>query len=160
MGQAQAISDHAQNDARKCLARSAVNVLAEEPTLEAMTIDRTRRTISVATLGRADVAKLNERITLEFEEAQKADTGHVCSLFSGAGDCSRCDTPLAEQERKRITIQHDGGTTTIARVTCPTAPKFWRWRDIPFPKVVQRDVGFLELIGDIDEWKPDSPACF
>ena len=47
--------------------------------------------------------------------------------------------------------------TTIARVTCPTAPKFWRWRDLPLPKVVPRDVEFLEEPEDIDkhinEWK-------
>src|SRR6185437_4024399 len=39
-----------------------------------------------------------------------------------------------------------------------TAPKFWRWRDLPWPKVVQRDVEFLEEAGHIDEhineWKP------
>ena len=65
----------------------------------------------------------------------------------------RCPRPSA----RRITIQNDGPTTTIARVTCPTAPKFWRWRDMPFPKVVQRDVEFLESAEHIDEhineWK-------
>ncbi len=35
-----------------CLARSVVETLAEEPTLEAVTIDRAQRKISVATLGR------------------------------------------------------------------------------------------------------------
>jgi Cd2+/Zn2+-exporting ATPase len=53
-----------------------------------------------------------------------------------------------------VTIKHDGGTTTIARVTCPTAPTFWRWRNMPFPKVVQRDVEFLEHADEhVDEWK-------
>jgi hypothetical protein len=66
---------------------------------------------------------------------------------------------LGEPERNQFTIQHDHGATTIARVTCPTAPKFWRWRDLPFPKVVQRDVEFLEHADDdhghhhADEWK-------
>ncbi|HEX7469226.1 MAG TPA: hypothetical protein VF437_00600, partial [Verrucomicrobiae bacterium] len=36
----------------QCLARSVVDTLAEEPTLEAVTIDRARQKISVATLGR------------------------------------------------------------------------------------------------------------
>src|SRR5208337_2270436 len=53
-----------------------------------------------------------------------------------------------------ITIKHDGNSTTIARITCPTAPTFWRWRNIPFPKVVPRDVEFLEHVEAIDEWKP------
>ncbi len=49
--------------------------------------------------------------------------------------------------------------TTISRVTCPTAPKFWRWRDIPWPKVVQRDVEFLEHEHEVDEWKPQLVAA-
>lgn len=148
--------------AEACLARSVVSALAEEPTLEAVTIDRTQRTISVATLGRSDVAKLTERITAKFQEAQESDTGHVCSLLSGERDCSTCETPLSEHERQRITIKHAGGATTIARVTCPTAPKFWRWRDLPFPKVVQRDVEFLEHADEhdhADEWKAQLAAA-
>jgi len=143
----------------RCLARSVVNTLAEEPALEAVTIDRAQQKISVATLGRADVARLTERITTQFQAAQAADAGHVCSLLSGTGDCFSCDTPLSEEERRKITIQNDGPTTTIARLTCPTAPTFWRWRDMPFPKVVPRDVEFLEHVEAIDEWKPQLAAA-
>ena len=146
-------------EANACLARSVVDTLAAEPTLEAVTIDRARRKISVATLGRADVAKLTERITSQFQAAHAADAGHTCALLSGEGDCFSCDTPLSEDERKRITIQNDGPTTTIARVTCPTAPTFWRWRDMPFPKMVPRDVEFLEHVGEIDEWKTQLAAA-
>ncbi len=66
---------------------------------------------------------------------------------------------MSEEERQKITIQNDGLTTTIARLTCPTAPKFWRWRDMPFPKVVPRDVEFLEHVEAIDEWKPQLAAA-
>jgi Cd2+/Zn2+-exporting ATPase len=143
----------------QCLARSVLDTLAEEPMLEAVTIDRARRTISVATLGRADVGRLTERITTKFQAAQTADSSRACPLLSGTGDCWSCLTPLAETERQKITIRSEGDATTIARVTCPTAPKFWRWRDIPFPKVVQRDVGFLEHIEGIDEWKRQLAAA-
>jgi Cd2+/Zn2+-exporting ATPase len=149
-------------EANACLARSVVDTLAEEPTLEAVTIDRAQRKISLATLGRVpqgEMAKLTERITTQFQAAQTADPGRTCSLLSGEGDCFSCDTPLSEDERKRITIQTDGPTTTIARVTCPTAPTFWRWRDMPFPKVVPRDVEFLEHVGEIDEWKTQLAAA-
>ena len=148
-----------RHEADPCLARSVVDTLAAEPTLEAVTIDRAHQKISVATLGRADVARLTERITTQFQAAQTVEAGRACSLLSGAGDCFTCDTPLSEAERKRITIQNDGPTTTIARVTCPTAPKFWRWRDMPFPKVVPRDVEFLEHVGEIDEWKTQLAAA-
>ena len=150
-------------EAGQCLARSVVDTLAEEPALEAVTIDRAQQKISVATLGRTDVARLTERITAKFQAAQAADPGHACSLLSGRGDCLSCHRPLSEAEQNKITIQNDGPTTTIARMTCPTAPKFWRWRDIPFPKVVQRDVEFLESAEHIDEhineWKTQLAAA-
>jgi Cd2+/Zn2+-exporting ATPase len=66
---------------------------------------------------------------------------------------------LSAAEQKRITIQRDGDVTTIARVTCPTAPKFWRWRDIPFPKVVPRQIELPEDEHGIDEWKPQLAAA-
>jgi Cd2+/Zn2+-exporting ATPase len=146
----------------QCLARSVVDTLAEEPALEAVTIDRARQKISVATLGRVPqggIGRLTERITREFEAAQFVSAGRHCHLFTGQDDCQSCDQPLSETERKKITIQNEGQTTTIARVTCPTAPTFWRWSDIPFPKVVQRDVEFLEHAQEIDEWKPKLAAA-
>src|SRR5438552_2245582 len=145
--------------APKCLARSVVEALSEEPTLEAVTIDRAHQTISVATLGKADVPKLAARISDTFQEAQQIGSSERCSLLAGKDDCRSCEQPLSELERKRITIQHGPCTTTIARVTCPTAPKFWRWRNIPWPKVVQRDVEFLEHAEEIDEWKPQLVAA-
>ena len=137
----------------RCLARSVAATLVEEPGLEAVTIDRAQKKISVATLGRADVPRLTERITAEFQAAQSADPGHVCSLLTGAGDCFSCATPLPESDRNRITIRHEGETTTIARVTCPTAPKFWRWRDIPFPKIAPREIELDEDEQHVNEWK-------
>jgi Cd2+/Zn2+-exporting ATPase len=144
----------------RCLARSVVSALADDPTLEAVTFDRARHTISVATLGQTDVPRIAERINSSVSRAQAvADPEQACSLLAGTGDCQTCVQPLSEQEGQRITIQHQGELTTIARVTCPTAPKFWRWRDLPWPKVVQRDVEFLEHAEEIDEWKPQLAAA-
>src|SRR5258708_7421335 len=142
-----------------CLARSVVNALAEHPTLEAVTIDRARKTISVATLGKADVPNLTQRISQTFERAQSLEPQHGCTLLAGHGECRTCVDPLSDLQRQKFLIQHEGEKTTIARVTCPTAPKFWRWRDIPFPKLVQRDVEFLEHVEELDEWKPQLAAA-
>lgn len=139
-------------ESAKCLARSVTEVLAREPALEAVTVNRQRKTISVATLGQVDVPRITERVATTIQNAQ-ASADNPCGLLSGKGDCGTCALPLTEKERLAITIQNEGDTTTIARVTCPTAPRFWRWRDIPWPKVVQRDVEFLEHADHIDEWK-------
>ena len=146
-------------DASKCLARSVVDTLGEEPSLEAVTIDPAQQKISVATLGRVPqggIEKLTQRLTDKFQSSQNTDPAHTCSLLSGKSDCAVCGLPLSETERARITIQHDGASTTIARVTCPTAPRFWRWRDLPFPRIEPRT---MEIPGDdhdhdhADEWK-------
>jgi len=145
-----------ESEARHCLARSVADTLAEEPGLEAVTIDRAHQKISVATLGRTDVEKITARISRELQSAQAASAGRHCNLLEGKNDCATCDLPLSEAERKKIVIRTDGDATTIARVTCPTAPTFWRWRDLPFPKIVQRDVEFLEHADEhdhADEWK-------
>jgi Cd2+/Zn2+-exporting ATPase len=149
----------ADAEVSKCLTRAVAAVLVEEPTLEAVTIDSAQKKISVATLGRTDEARLRERISTKLQEMERADSSHACQLLVSGGTCANCATPLSEPERNQFTVSHEGGATTIARVTCPTAPKFWRWRDLPFPKVVQRDVEFLEHADDehghdhADEWK-------
>ena len=127
-----------------CVVRAVAEALAHEPTLEAVTINRARRTISVATLGRIDEAKLSQRITDTIQNAQAAEEVQRCGLLEGTSDCATCMAPLTTQERRHIRVEHDGAATTISRVTCPTAPRFWRWRDVPWPRVVQRDVEFYE----------------
>src|ERR1700679_1336179 len=108
-------------EAEQCLARSVADTLAEEPTLEAVTIDPAHKKISVATLGRTDVDRLPAPPAKQFYFAAPREMKHPASLLSGKRDCSVCGSPLSATERKRITIQQDGDATTIARVTCPTA---------------------------------------
>jgi len=113
-----------------------------------------REEIVVATFGNAADAGLDERIVGTIREAQDAADGQQCCLVTNDGDCESCATPLSVEEGGKIQVRRDGDAITIARVTCPTAPKFWRWRRVPWPKVVQRDVEFLESAEHIDEWKP------
>ncbi len=61
--------------------------------------------------------------------------------------------PFPAWNAKRITIEQHGDATTIARVTCPTAPKFWRWSEIPFPKIAPRQIEILEDEHHENEWK-------
>jgi len=142
-----------ETDAAQCLARSVMDTLAEEPSLEAVTIDTAQQKISVATLGRADVERLTQKISAKIQSAQNSAAGKTCSLLTGASDCTTCSQPLSETEQKKITIRRDATATTIARVTCPTAPKFWRWRDIPFPKIAPREMEIPDDDHHINEWK-------
>ena len=67
MSVAPAIETDPERGESKCLARSVTNILAQEPALEAVTVDRARKTISVATLGRADVPKITERVAAQLD---------------------------------------------------------------------------------------------
>jgi Cd2+/Zn2+-exporting ATPase len=142
-----------------CLARSVADTLAEEPALEAVTIDAVQNKISVATLGRIPkegIEQLTQKITAKVEVAQSSPASRSCGLFTGKNDCDSCETPLTAAERKRITIQQSGGVTTIARVTCPTAPAFWRWRDLPLPRIEAMTIEIPEVEEEdhhADEWK-------
>lgn len=143
-----------QTRPENCVARSVADTLAEEPGLEAVTIDRARQKISVATLGQANVERLTARISDKIAAAQSADAENLCSLFRGKDDCHSCRQPLTEAERRKIMIRTEGSSTTIARVTCPTAPTFWRWRDLPLPRIKPRVLEFDEdEEHHADEWK-------
>ncbi|MDR3377666.1 MAG: cation-translocating P-type ATPase, partial [Verrucomicrobiae bacterium] len=144
-----------QKTPESCLARSLADTLAEEPTLEAVTINRGQQKISVATLGRTDVEKLGERISQKVTAAEAEEKESHCGLFAGKEECAVCLHPLSDDERRKITIRTEGDTTTIARVTCPTAPSFWRWKDLSLPRIEPRTIEFEEVDEphQADEWK-------
>src|SRR5260370_37393811 len=89
-------------DKAACLARSVAQAFDEDPTLEAVTIDRTSQTISVATLGKADVPLISERIRYTIQRAQTSDVSPACKLLGGKGNCQNCIQPLSEEQRHKI----------------------------------------------------------
>lgn len=146
-----------------CLARSVVDTLAEEPGLEAVTIDAEHDKISVATLGPVPEGGMETLTRRVSDKIHVARGNKGCSLLEGNEHCATCGTPLSPEELKKIVIRHEGASTTIARATCPTAPVFWRWRDLALPRVVPRDVEFLQEAAHIDqhinEWKAQLAAA-
>jgi Cd2+/Zn2+-exporting ATPase len=143
----------------RCLVRSVASALAQEPGLEAVTIDRSGRSISVATLGRVAASDLGGRIAATVEEAQRAPEAERCCLLAGEADCQSCPIPGEPVERRGLTVRQEADRTTIARVTCPTAPRFWRWQQIPWPKIVPREVEIPEDEAHLEEWKPQLLAA-
>ncbi len=136
-----------------CLVQSVAAALRAEPSLEAVTIDLARQSIDVATLGATADLGLAGRVVAQIEQMRAAGPAQRCGLLSGRNDCHACDRALPPEIRNTITIKQEAGATTIARVTCPTAPKFWRWKNFPLPKVLQRDVEFFEEEEHPHEWK-------
>lgn len=134
-------------------------MLAREPALEAVTIHRTEPGVAFATLGNREIEGLADRVNAAVAAGRQTSARHRCQLLTPAGGCSECDIPLAGPEAQSITIQRSGDNSTIARVTCPTAPRFWHWRSLPLPKIIPREVEIPEAEADLDEWKPQMTAA-
>jgi len=106
----------------------------------------------MATLGLTDAAVLSQQVTEKIKSVTEGGDS-LCQLYLGEGGCQDCETPLTPAELAQITIQADGNNLTIARVTCPTAPKFWRWREFPLPRFVPRELEVEEAAEHLGEWK-------
>src|SRR5439155_12852967 len=100
--------------------------------------------------------KMPEReayMTAQVRRIDQAAASQQCALLDGAADCPTCPVPQAPAERGKLSVRQEGDTTTIARVTCVTAPKFWRWRDIPWQRLVPREVLLPEDAEHEHEWR-------
>ena len=89
-----------------------------ETGVEAIRVNADERTVSVATLGRVDAAALQDRLT---EILRTLD-----SHFAGSASA---DVPT-----KALQVSQTGSDVLIKKPSCPTAPKFWNWRDFEWPE--------------------------
>src|SRR2546422_788189 len=136
-----------------CLTRTVAEAMKAEPALEAVKNKPAQRSIFVGPPGPPKNPELQSYLTAQVRQIEQGQTGQRCALLDGADDCSTCPAPQPPAERGRLSIRQEGDTTTIARVTCVTAPKFWRWREIPWPRLVPREVVLPEDAEHEHEWK-------
>jgi len=148
-----------QAGALKCIVRSVADELSRERGLEAVTINRFQDTISVATFEESPESDLVDRVAGKVQKAEEVSRHNRCGILSGKGTCQTCETPLSEQEKRTLALEHKGGSTTIARPPGSGASNVRFWRHVSWPKVVQRDVEFLEHAEEIEEWKPQLVAA-
>ncbi len=142
-----------------CLVQTVAAALDAEPALEAVKLDREHRSLSVATLGRADSAAIEQSVAERVQRLRERADADRCGLLEGTSDCTTCPQSIPSSLRDLLTVQHADRTTTIARQTCPTAPKFWRWREVLLPKLVPREVHLPEAEEAEDEWKAQLVAA-
>ena len=136
-----------------CLVNTATAAFVAEPALEAIKINRAENSISVATLGRANNAELESFLASRIQQIQQSTAEPHCALLEGQADCSGCALAETLGQNKNFTIAQDAHSTTIARVTCLTAPRFWRWSNFALPKIVPREVHLPEEEDHEHEWK-------
>ena len=137
-----------------CLVLSVARAFAEEPTLEAVKVDKSQSALAVATLGPTDTMVIQRTVSDRITGLQqRSEGGPRCGLMAGEADCSHCPTPYPPALAKNLEVRHENGGTTIKRLTCPTAPKFWKWRVFPLPKIIPREVHLPHDDDHEHEWK-------
>jgi len=90
--------------------------LKQEPGVEAVRLDPGSRKVSVATIGVVDLKQFEKRLaeTLAAIESQLAKSAKAPVGF---------------------TLKREGEVSELAEVSCETAPKFWKWREIDWPEL-------------------------
>ncbi|MCC6235280.1 MAG: heavy metal translocating P-type ATPase, partial [Verrucomicrobiales bacterium] len=135
-----------------CLLQWAARELEQEPNLEAVKVDRSAGAVSLATLGDATRGTVADRVMHRLPPVE--DGPHPgCALLGGAADCGACPHAADLPGHPRVRVEHTPNSTLISRITCPTAPTFWKWREHPLPRFVPREVRLPEDDHDSNEWK-------
>jgi Cd2+/Zn2+-exporting ATPase len=142
-----------------CLVHAAAMELAKNPSVEAISIKAVEGKISVATIGRVSDSGVAERIQESLAKAQNVRSAQRCRLLQAEPGCAPCEHPLGPIQQLGFTVTESGGAVTVARVRCPTAPKFWRWRDFPLPRIEPRQIHIPEEEDDLNEWKARAVAA-
>jgi Cd2+/Zn2+-exporting ATPase len=146
----------AEPESPGCLVQTVADVMRREPALEAVRIDRGQHSISLATMGRPN-PELENVVSRKIRVLQAQSPG--CRLLEGGPNCDTCTLTFDPELKKTLHIQQEPSATTIARVTCPTAPRFWKWHALPFPKVVPREVHLEDEETHVHEWRQQLVAA-
>jgi Cd2+/Zn2+-exporting ATPase len=142
----------------ECLVKAAVLELAKHQSVEAISIKAGEGKLSIATLGTPD-PEAGAGIKEALSQIQAVTESGRCGLLESAGGCERCEQVLEPIRQRGFTVKQGDGSVTVARVRCPTAPTFWRWRDFPLPKIVPREISLPEDESSLTAWKAQGLAA-
>jgi len=152
------VTQPAQPDSA-CLIETVAQAMQNDASLEAVQVHRDKEVVSVATMGRHDVAALDASLSERLQQLQETPEETPCQLLQGKPSCEGCPSEKSAGHQPGLDVKHEAETTTISRITCPTAPKFWRWHELPFPKLVPRTMELPQDEHEEDEWKPQLVAA-
>lgn len=141
-----------------CVVRLVVDAMRRDPSLEAVRLEHRDGGVSVATLGPPREPHLARQVAEQLQPLPPADHA-ICRLLLGESQCLGCPEHDVTRLPSNVRIDHLPGQTTISRITCPTAPHFWRWKRFPFPRLVPREVRLPEDASAENEWKPQLAAA-
>jgi Cd2+/Zn2+-exporting ATPase len=103
--------------------------LLDEPAVEAIRLHPDSKKVEMATLGRVDGDLLQARLAEVLRSVDAKWLKHV------------------PEHSAMLEVQSQKGALLIEKPSCPTAPKFWKWREFDWPAPDQ-----IEQDSD-DEWR-------
>ncbi|PAW79583.1 MAG: hypothetical protein B9S32_03335 [Verrucomicrobia bacterium Tous-C9LFEB] len=140
----------------ECLIEEVVRVMVENPDLKAVTLDSERKRVSYAIQVGGRVYKTaDEDETLH--ELQRlmneysADKVPGCVENQGHPQCNVCERTHTLKLPPGIRLLPMPGAILLQKETCATAPRFWKWAQIPWVKFQVRTVDMDEE--DHDDWR-------
>lgn len=143
----------------QCLIEAAAEELSKHPSVEAITIQEQAGTLSVATLGPIQDVRVGEHIQAALARVRADSNAAHCGLLREGSNCTGCSRILDPIRHPGLTLTQNADSVTVARVRCPTAPMFWRWREFPLPRLEPRQVRVPEDESDLNEWKAQAIAA-
>ena len=105
--------------------------MQDDPRIEAVEISHEDHQIRVATLGEIDEEDLRKRIEGVLKNVEEE--------FGSLEELSMVSDKLIHSEQT-------SGRTLFQKETCATAPKLWRWREVPWPQAEKQE-------DESDEWQ-------
>ncbi len=111
------MNDRASED--RPWAEALADFLLQQKGVEAIRLNPAERTVQVATLGRVDAALLQARLN----EVLRALDAHLLA----AREAGRPDLGPVQ-------LTEEAGAVRLEKPSCPTAPRFWKWRDFEWPE--------------------------
>jgi Zn2+/Cd2+-exporting ATPase len=141
-----------------CVVYIVSDAMKKDPSLKAVKFNRALGSIEFARFDRSRNYQLEQQLAEEIRRAHMDAQGHGCPFLQGTSEASACIEALGPMERQGIRIEHTASATLISRATCPTAPRFWQWQAMPWPKIVPRVVIPPEETDYESEWKPQLVA--
>jgi len=103
--------------------------LLDEPSVEAIRLDPQSKKVEMATLGRVDGGLLQAKLA---EVLRSIDAKWLKDL---------------PEHTTMLEVSQKSGVVQFEKPSCPTAPKFWKWREFEWPEADE-----IEKESD-DEWR-------
>ena len=97
--------------------------MLEEGQVEAIRLDPEAKRVTMATLGRVDAGALQQRLGAVLRELDE--------LWG-----PQAPRPGGEASRhpKMVQVKRQGAELVLEKPSCPTAPRFWTWREFDWPE--------------------------